>query len=205
MTKSKSKMSVKREAPNGKVRPPKLHTTSTGIEVKIVGCPPLFLDRVRSSVEYPEKPTYEVETATGEIEVLEHDETTLETDEERKEWADYLEAYKKAEDEVSERMFKAVVMRGMEVTIPTDGSWEAFQEWLGVKVPDNQFEKKFAYIQSEVIGNDTDIEDIMSLVMEQTGVPADTIRDVRKSFRDSVEQEEASAGDEGIDESEMDD
>lgn len=196
MAKGKISTPVVREQPkNGSA--PVYFTTSTGIKVKIVGCPPLFLDRVRSSVEYPDKPTYEVETATGEMEIHEHNDSTLQTDEDKAMWAAYKAAFLAAESEVNERMFRAVVMRGMEVSIPEDGSWEAFQKWLGVDVPDDPFDKKYLYIQSEVIGSDKDIAEIMSLVMEKTGVPEETVREVRESFRDSLEEANSTAEDEG--------
>lgn len=171
---------------------PKTFTTSTGIEVRILGLSQLLLDKTRTSVKFPDPPTYELETVAGKKEVHAHNETTLETDEDKKAWADYQTALAEADRLQKDRLLKLILMKGIEVDMPeeegADDDWLAVQAFIGLEVPEDTLGKRYDYITTEVISNPEDLAEIMQLVMEKSGVPKEALAEARASFRSAMEQ-----------------
>lgn len=173
----------------------RVYVTSTGISVKCKGIPQLLLDKIQASVEKPEPPKYKI-TAAGGDEIWEpHTPDTLETEEDKKLYANYLSQLSAAETIINERMFKAVAMKGVEVELPEDTSWIDMQRFLGVIIPDDPLELKFLYVQTEVIGNTDDMMEITQLVMQETGVSEEALVEARKSFPSSVQRKPAAIKD----------
>ncbi len=167
-------------------------TTSTGIELRIHGVPQLLLEKVRSSVKMPDIPTYVIVTAAGDEEVHPLDETTLETDEDKKAWNEYLLEKASQEALLRERMVRVILMRGTEVKLPEDESWKDLQKFIGVDVPEDPLELKYHYIQTEAIGGAQDLALIMEKVMERTGIPEEALAEAKASFRNLMEKENSS-------------
>lgn len=179
------------------------YVTSSGLEVVLSGLPPLVPQRVDASVEYPDKPTYEVETASGDIEVYEHDEESLDTDESRAEWKAYEEALQEAETQLTEKLLYAVLVNSVELEDYEDkfATWKHQQKLQQLPLaepedPENETsvrlaeeENKFYFMQSEVFHDADDIGEILTVVMGLTGVSVEDLASARDSFPGEMESE----------------
>jgi len=164
------------------------HTTRNGYKLKIKSIPPHLMDKASKSIEWPEIPMYETETAGGEIEYHPHDETTLETPEDKKAWADYQTALEKAQDDENERMMKVILLKGIDIELKGKKfeDWKEEQEYLGIELPTSKPALKVHYIETEILGDNEDIIEIMSKVIEASGVSPEVVQDAKESFRLAV-------------------
>lgn len=178
------------------------YTASSGLEVILTGLPPLVPQRIDSSIEHPEKPTYKVETASGDIEVFEHDETTLESDEDKEAWADYLQAESNSETELTEKLLYAVLLECVELENydTAFAGWKHKQKLMGISIAEGEegddesqaeaeLENKFYFMQTEVFHEQDDIGEILTIVMSLTGVSVEDLAEARDSFPGEVEPE----------------
>jgi hypothetical protein len=167
-----------------------VYITTTGKEVRYVGVSQLLLDKVRTSVILPDPPTYEVTTAAGEIEVHEHNETTLETEEEKAAWEHYQALLHAAQEAQKERLIKLLLMKGIDFDMPVvgEGDWLEMQEFLGLEIPEKNLDRRYHYIMTELVGTPEDLAEIMEGVMRKSGVPEEALAEARKSFRGALEK-----------------
>jgi len=173
---------------------PREFITSTGIKIKIKGIPQMLIDRISASVEKPVVPKYKIVTASEEEIWEPHNETTLQTDEDRKVYHQFLEKMAAADNIVNERMFKAICMKGIEVDLPAQTEWIEMQKFLGITIPEDPLELKYLYIQTEVIGTTEDIMTITDMVMQATGVPEAALAEARKSFPGGLQEKPKPTG-----------
>jgi hypothetical protein len=163
---------------------------SMGITVHLQGIPPLIIPRISDSVTFPEKPTYQIETASGDFETHTHDKTTISTDEEKKAWAEYLEQNSEAEQTLASRILKAVLIEGVVVKDYSDfENWKVRQELMGLEVSDNKERMLLHYKETQLARTEEDIESVMNLVMELTGVDPKELDLAKSSFQDTMESE----------------
>jgi len=144
-------------------------------------------------VVFPEPPTYEVVNVAGDTEVHLHDETTLETDEDKAKWAAYLKARDEAEVRLRENMTRTILAKGLIVEMPKDDEWVKDQEWCGVNVPTEPRERRLHYILTEVIGRPDDLSDIMIGIGRISGVNEEALATAEDSFRSAMGRGERSA------------
>ena len=174
------------------------YIASSGLDVTLTGLPPLVPQRIDSSIEYPSKPTYEVETASGDIETYEYDAKSLETatDEDKQAWADYLEGTSDAETELTEKLLYAVLLECVEMEECDEAfeAWKKRQKLIGIELSEDDDENKFYFMQTEVFHDQDDIGEILSIVMSLTGVSVEDLAEARDSFPGEVESE-SQAGD----------
>ena len=194
MAKSKKK---EREiaAPNGAVELE--YTTKSGVTVILTGMPPLVPQQIANSVEMPSVPTYEVPTADGGVEIWEHDETTLQTDDEKAAWAKYLAEKEEAETIVTERLLKAILLEAVEVKETGQlERWKKKQKLIGLDVPEDQDELLLYFKENEVYHDLQAIEFVMNQVLELTGVSREEIASMKDSFPDRLEPGTSGTGNE---------
>jgi len=173
---------------------PETFTTSTGVELILKPISPLLAGKVRTSVIWPEKPTYQAKTVSGEIEEHPHDETTLETDEDKAAWLKYLLATAQAEGELNERISKMLFKRGIDyktLKLPKNESWIAEQEDMGITVPDDPLQRKMHYVETELLASKEEIKSLILRLMAMSGVDEEVIAAAERSFRGEVEGEAA--------------
>lgn len=161
----------------------KRYTTERGIEIAIMPIP-LLLDEVRKVQEakIPAHPTYEAKTASGYVEIHLHNETTLQTDEEKEMWAEYQEAKAQATESMNDAIWRAVRLKAIRVDVPEGNGWIEDQEALGLTVPDDPRERRLHYIQTEVIGG---VRDIVRVTAIANGADLDegALAAAEESFR----------------------
>lgn len=171
--------------------------TSSGVELKINSISPMLIDRVNQSIPVPPVPTYEAKTITGEVEIHEHDLTTLDTPEAQKEWAEYEKALAERSSLVTQRMLDVFILRGLDIELPEDDSWAEDQVFLGIDVPTDERALKIHYVLTEVLQTASDLTGLTSAVMAKTGVSPEVLANVEASFRRTVEGEAAGDADPG--------
>jgi hypothetical protein len=164
--------------------------TSTGVELILKRISPLLRDKVIAGVEWPEVPTYKAETASGVIEEHAHNETTLETDEDKAAWREYLIATARAQAESNERVAMLLFGRGIDysqVELPRDSSWIAEQEELGVEVPKDPVKCRRHYVETELLASNDELKMLTLRLMAMSGADEEIIRLAEASFRGEVE------------------
>ena len=181
-------------------------TSSSGLKVILTGLPPLVPQRIDSSIEYPSTPTYEVTTASGDVETYEHDKESLTTDEDKEAWADYLDAQNDAETELTEKLLYAVLLECVEIKdykafTAQFEEWKQKQELMGITIAKSkddddeiakekaERENKFYFMQTEVFRDSDDIGEILTIVMSLTGVSVEDLVEARDSFPGEMESE----------------
>lgn len=180
--------------------------TSNGVRLTIHGVSQVLLQKVVQSVKFPEPPYYENETATGDKERQTIDENFLKgedlTPEERKLFTSQLEAYQKAlheaEADQNKRVNNAIFLKGIEIPKDMDNEeeWLEEQQFLGVEVPEDRFERRIHYIQTEILQTPADLASVMEMVMQLSGVPSKELAEAKRLFQHSLEGE-VSAGEAG--------
>lgn len=165
-------------------------TTSRGIALEFLSIP-VLLEKLHSQHPMPAPPTYTVETATGVKEVHTHDETTLETAEDKAAWAEYQDNLKAAQAKLNESLMRVVLLRGLKVDIPANG-WVKEQEYMGITVPDDPTERRMHYLQTEALATREDYEAAVAGVMGASGVPEEVIRQAEDTFRGKVGADQTS-------------
>ena len=166
-------------------------TASSGLQVILTGLPPLVPQRIDSSIDYPDKPTYEVETASGDIETFEHDADTLENDEDKEAWDKYIDGMSAAETELTEKLLYAVLLECVELEDYEEqfALWKKKQGLMKIELAEDEEENKFYFMQTEVFHEQDDIGEILTIVMSLTGVSVEDLAEARDSFPDKVESE----------------
>ena len=165
------------------------YLTTSGLDVVLTGLPPMVPRRIDSSIKYPDKPTYEVTTAAGDVETYEHDETTLQSDDDKKAWANYLEAQEEAETELTEKLVYAVLVECVTMRNYEDrfATWKQKQGFIGIELSEDEERNKFDFMQTEVFHDADDIGEILTIVMSLTGVSVEDLAEARNSFPGEVE------------------
>lgn len=168
------------------------YTTSRGVTIGLLPIP-FLLDQARASVKFPEPPIYEIVNVAGDIEKHSHDETTLETEEDKAQWTAYVEAKDKAEVKLRENMLRAMLTKGVVIEMPKDDEWVKDQEWCGVQVPAEPRERRMHYILTEVIGRPDDLSNIMIGIGRISGVAEEALATAEDSFRAALGRGEGQA------------
>jgi hypothetical protein len=159
-------------------------TTSKGFEIHLAPINKLFLRDIVGEYQKrnpePQKPTYIAVGLGGAEENRPHDETTLQTDEEKALWETYKAAYAEWKMKQDLTILESVLLQA--VVLPEgwadDQEWVDFLEYSGIEIPRNTFKKKYLYITSWLTGSDADLQSIMQTVLEAPGVPEDAFRNV---------------------------
>lgn len=138
-------------------------------------------------------PTYKTKTVAGDEEIFPHDETTLETDEDREAWDEYQSALNALEEEIASRSNAYIISEGVVIgDIPQD--WFEKREWLGLDVPENRMDQRLLYIETEVLTTAEDIIRAISGIMHLTARGSkemeDRLAELDDLFRRALERGE---------------
>lgn len=168
--------------------------SSRGVEVYLTPIPPLLLDGIQHDVTndpewgpQPQPPTY-TEEATGEV--FSHNETTLESDEEKATWKAYTDSLAKWNGEVTSRTIMLIIIDGIKVDpkqFAVGSHWEKKMARMKKIVDDDDFERHIQFCQSEVLATADDFADIMFIVMELSGVDRGTLAKANAMFRGQLQ------------------
>jgi hypothetical protein len=193
-TTRKAKRAKKRQEEDGRV----IVETSRGVRG---ACQPIAMmleaqeQNIRGSIEWPEVPTYSFEDVAGNVIERVHTQATIDdpatSEEDRAAWADYLLAQQAAQTEFDDRRNNGIVrllaVEGFEVLDGGD-DWERRHELYGMAVPDDEFERTVHYFQTEVIGTQDDVYQIMLGIYRASGYDEEVMAQVEAGFRAEVGQ-----------------
>ena len=132
-------------------------------------------------------PTYKAITASGAVEEHPHDETTLQTDEDRAAWAAYTAARQALNREINERTTRVLLLEGMVCGEPP-AEWLAKQKRYGLDVPEDPDDRKLAYIETEILRTTDDIMQAAMRIqaLSMTGIVEIDIEAAEAAFRGLV-------------------
>lgn len=162
--------------------------TKDGNRIPLRRVAPILMEKIRKSVTLPSPPTYEVEIAGGDIETHVHDETTLETDEDRAAWAAYQKDFASANNRMIEKILRLLFAKATGDVLPPSDDWAKEQAYLGVDVPGEPLERKIHYIQTELLTHTSDIMAFMTAAMALTGVDEEVVQAAEATFRNPVRE-----------------
>lgn len=170
----------------------KPHTTRKGVTIQLVGVSPSLLQTIRSAYEinHPEpiKPQYEIEAAGGELIYEDHDETTLSTDKEKAEWEAYITSHKEWEQGQNRQIMEAFVLEGTEFEIDMEGAWVRRRKRQNIEIPKDPDDLKIHYFETQIVGPPEDTLDVVSEIMQLTGIDEKAVDNIRKLFRTNLQR-----------------
>lgn len=133
--------------------------TSTGREIPLRPIASETLDDLRLMIQKAEEirpPTYTVQILDGEgTEEVEHDLTTLKTDEDRAAWDEYQQRLEKASGECNKKVTRTYLTFGIDTDPPDDG-WEEDFEFCGISIPEKAAERKVFYFERVALSDPAD-------------------------------------------------
>ena len=163
------------------------YETTSGHTITLKALSPDLLMAVRRGVHFPDPPSYEVQLAGGAKQMVFHNETTIQTDEERAEWEAYKVKHAECVTLYHSRIIKLIIRRSVVVDIP-DG-WEQAQAEFGIEIPENEDEKKEHFVCTELIGGATDLFALERAVQMLSGFSAEELQKAQEFFRCQVERD----------------
>lgn len=159
------------------------YKTTRGIEIEITSVPMMLIDKINAAHKDPEPPTYDITALGGRIEHHPLDDQTAETDEEKAALADWKKRKAEAEAERNRAFMRVVMLRGIKIQMPADETWVTEQRLMGLIVPDDPTERRLHFIETEVFGGMVDYQEITRLVMIESGVDMEAVRQASELFR----------------------
>ena len=166
--------------------------SSTGAIINVTGVSPLLLQKIQASFEKktpkPVIPTYEAESAGGDIEVLPHNETTVSTEEEKEQWEKYKKEKEQWDRELNEKVLRALILKGVVMDVDDSAEWVQEQEFLGIDIPDDKNERKIHYFETEVVGSASDVFALVTEIMKLSGLDEEAIADAESLFRSELQR-----------------
>ena len=169
----------------------KKYVTTRGIEIEALTIPMMLDDKINSAHPDPEPPTYEVAALGGVVEHHPLTEQSAETPEEKALLADWQKRKAEARDARNRGFMRLVMLRGIRFDMPQDDTWIEEHKLLGVTVPEGAVERRLHYIETEVFGSVADYQEITRLVMEESGVSEEAVKQASALFRGNVERDTA--------------
>lgn len=166
--------------------------------IKIVPVPMLLIEQVRiaaqSGVVIPPIPTYTAELADGSKVLYEHDAKSLETEEEKALWAARENALRQQEQVASLQVLDLLLARGLQVDekILTEGRWRSLQTRFHVALPKDLIDLQIHYIRTEIVIVPSDINDLMTMIMEASGIDGNLLQAAKNTFSDKLRAKEDS-------------
>jgi len=169
----------------------RIFTTATGVEIPLKPISVRTLDDLTLGWEKVlaiKPPKYTVEIVGGETQEMEHDESTLNTDEDRAAWAAYIAELNAAIVKHNEASIKVLVTFGIELNPPDDG-WESDFEFCGIPVPEQAAERKVFYCQRVLLTDPADEQKIVRQIQNISRLSGEALDRADALFRNTVSDE----------------
>jgi hypothetical protein len=134
-------------------------------------------------------PTYKVKLAGGREQEIEHDLTTLVTDDDKLNWTVYQANLKLYEERIAEVKLQ-IVLNAIQLQLPEDESWVQKQlEENEIEVPTDPKEKRIHWLMTEVLRTMEDIFSATHIVLTSAYLgtaSGEAIEASSRTFRDLV-------------------
>jgi len=139
-------------------------------------------------------PTYDTVLPNNKTQQFEHDATTIidekTSEKERILWRRYLADTKELGVAINQKLFNYIFFEGVDCEVSED--WKNKMKWLGVELPDNDFDIKVKFVSSEIAKTPEDIMTLFTEVMKLSarGVDQQLIDNAEATFRGSLPKKE---------------
>lgn len=173
--------------------------TTAGIEVPFTPISMQFIRDMEEGIkqEFLENgkpvnpPMYKVETVNGGEEWHEHNETTIETDEEKRLWLDYIKAKDELTKFTNDERSKYIMLEGVLLDPPENDEWlKKYKRWHVKNIPDvtDREGLKIFWLMRELFKTPEDVMSITSEIMKSSmsGVDPEDIKKMEDSFRSAM-------------------
>lgn len=132
----------------------------------------------------PVQPTYSATAVGGIIETFLQDETTIETDEEKKEFATWKEAHDKWQTGLVQKVIRMFLLKGVTPLFSKEQEEELALETslLDMDVPNNKKERDLFYLEIFVVNTQERLEQVMQAVLGETGVRSEVLEQANDMF-----------------------
>jgi len=165
-------------------------TTRAGREIPLRPIATKTLDDLQlliRAVEDIRPPTYTVKILGGDdTEEIEHDLTTLETDEDRAAWAEYISRVEEGAELCNEQVTRTYIVFGIDMEPPEDG-WHKTFEFCGIPVPEESMERKVFYFERVMLADPEDQADFVRRVYLISQLSGEALDRADALFRGAVE------------------
>jgi len=147
--------------------------------------------RYNAQGKFLDPPTYEVNLPGGVKQVHEYDQEGIDDpstpEEDKEKWEQYQKNVVAFNEEFSDMSMRMILYDGIECELPDD--WEEEQRWMGIDIPDNKFDLKVHYLQTEVFKTPFELQKIVQEIMKASmkGVDQDAVDAAMASFRGAME------------------
>ena len=167
-----------------------VYLTANGTELVLNSISPLFIAKLQSVGTLPDIPTRKVKLDLDGLEPTYQEEPLSEEDlqtvEEERIWAKYVEERDAVLTRRNTGFMKAIFAKGVSVDLDHLDAWKEEQEYFGLEIPEHPTDLKVEYIQTEVITSTDDMIGVITGVLGRSGVPQEELESVRAMFRDSI-------------------
>jgi len=170
--------------------------TTEGIEVIVKPVSAQLFEQIGLNIEkkYRERgepitpPTYEVSTIAGTVETHVHDESSLQTEEDKEKWAAYQDALARMSKEKSDLSTRFLLLNGVQFELPDNDTWIKRQESFGFVVPDDPTDRLLHYMMTELFKTVADVTNVTIKIVSLTydGIDPELLRAAEESFRGSL-------------------
>lgn len=166
------------------------YVSSRGVKATFRPMNPMLKERIEAGLQKqspkPTPPTRPAKVFGGGVEHIELTDESEKTPEQQQAWDTYQEALAAWEGEFNKRMFRASVLRCMDVEMPGD-EWFQDQQALGIDVPDTPQDRKFHFVETEFVGDTRDVVAIIQIPIALTVEPSAAQDAAARLFRRLLE------------------
>lgn len=142
----------------------------------------------------PTVPTYSVKTASGRVEVYDHDDTTEKNDEELAAWNEYKTGQAVLERMIYDQRIRAAI-QCLSIDPLDDTRWISRMRFMGIALPDDPSELLNLYAETEVIADGN--RDALMLLMNAAGAAGIIDQEVVRSLEEQFFREDKRKDDPG--------
>lgn len=132
----------------------------------------------------PEKPYYEVEGALGIVEKIPHTVDTLETDAEKKAWAEWEQKHNEWMGGLTYQLLRLFLSQGVTIKL-SDEERQSLHKKASMFIedmPTDDSDLDLLYLETFIINRPEFIEKVISAVLEETGIKEESLEAANALF-----------------------
>ena len=160
-------------------------TGDNGADVRLRAVSQRLVIELLAHFPIPTPPTYTVETVSGDRQTLTHDETTLQTDEDRAAWAAYLDAKAGAEMRRNLELHRFLLYQCILDEPPPWQEWGVDYALWGLEPPDSadKVAFKIRWVEEVIAPDPETMARLMLKLYQLSGMEVERLREIERFFR----------------------
>jgi hypothetical protein len=134
----------------------------------------------------PIRPTYQVEAVGGVIETFPHDETTVETAEEKEALLKWKTEHAQWQAGLIHKTVRMFLLRGVSLQLTPEQEADLNYELglLDFDIPESKKERELLYLETFIVDTQQKLETIMQAVLAETGIKKEALEQAENLFQD---------------------